>query len=197
MCFLCAMCAYTLERPWRTILPMSELQKQLATHPPLTETVIGYLLRSDSVLLGVRKRVSDNLGHLLIAGIGGRLEPGETSELALQREIEEEIKVRIKAWRLVGRSVNLSPHKPSHNLGVDIYVVSEYDGEPQETDDIAPLWVPKTELPLDRMWPDNRLTAPLVLQGERIMGTFLYGPDGDLIEHDLHTLGPHETTADI
>jgi 8-oxo-dGTP diphosphatase len=133
----------------------------------------------------------------MIAGIGGRLEPGETSEQALQREIHEEVKVHIKRWKLVGRSVNLSPHKPTHNLGVDIYVVSEFDGEPQETDVIAPLWVPKTELPLDRMWPDNRLTAPLVLQGECISGSFLYGPDGKLLQHDLRTLGPHEAIAEL
>jgi len=176
---------------------MSELQRHLATHPPLTETVIGYLVRSDRVLLGIRKRVSDNLGHRIVAGIGGRLEPGETSDQALRREILEEVKVRIKALRLVGRSVNLSPHKPSHNLGIDIFVVTEFDGEPQETDDIAPLWAPKTDLPLDRMWPDNRLTTPLILQGERIVGNFLYGSDGALIEHDLRTLGPDETIADF
>jgi hypothetical protein len=43
------------------------------------------------------------------------------------------------------------------------------------------------------MWPDNQLTAPLILDGKRITGSFLYGLDGELIEHSLRTLEPHET----
>lgn len=172
---------------------MGQLQRYLASQPPLTKMVVGYLLRSENVLLGVRKRVSDDLGHLIVAGIGGKIEPSETPDQALYREIEEEVSLQIKTWQLVGHSINLSPHKPAHNLSVAIYVVSEFDGEPQETSDIAPFWFPKTELPLNRMWPDNRLTVPLVLKGERITGSFLYGPDGQLVEHALHILGTHET----
>lgn len=167
---------------------MSKFQEYLDTKPELTHTVVAYLVRGDEVLLGVRKRVSDGLGELIVAGIGGRLESGENEDQALVRELQEEIEVTITSWRRVGQSVCLSPHSPKWNLLIGIYIVDAWQGEPQETDDIKPLWFPKTELPTDRMWADNLITAPLVLDGKRIQAEFLYEPGGTVAEYRLEEL---------
>lgn len=171
---------------------MSELQDYLATNPPLRETVIGYLVRDSEVLLGVRTRVSNNLGHLIVAGIGGGVEEGESPEDALEREILEEIEVHATDYQKVGSVVNLTPHHPSWNLRVVIYLVTGYEGEPKKTEDIDPYWHPINRLPLNDMWPDNRITAPLILAGKRITGSFLYGADGLIADQDLRELGPNE-----
>ncbi len=172
---------------------MSKTQNYLATNPPIRKTVIGYLIRDNEVLLGVRTRVSDNLGHMIVAGIGGGVEEGESPEEALKREVLEEIRVDITDWQKVGHVVCLSPHHPSWNLGVDIYLIPSFRGEPEKTEDIDPRWYSKDELPLDEMWLDNRLTARIVLDGKRIAGTFLYGPDGQIMEQDLRELTPGES----
>lgn len=175
---------------------MSELQDYLATNPPIRETVAGYLIRDSKtgkeVLLGLRTRVSDDLGHGVMASIGGGLEDSESSDDALEREMQEEIRVRITAYQKVGRVICLSPHHPSWNLGVDIYLITGFEGEPKKTEDIDPRWYPKSELPLRDMWPDNRITAPLVLGGKRIIGSFLYNADGQIAEQDLRELAPDE-----
>lgn len=180
---------------------MSELQDYLATDPPMRETVAGYLIRTseqgEEVLLGERTRVSDGLGHGIIASIGGGIEDSESPDEALEREVQEEIQVRITAYRKVGRVVCLSPHHPSWNLGVDIYLITDFEGEPKRTEDIDPHWYPKDELPLDRMWLDNRITAPLVLAGKRIAGSFLYNADSQIVEQDLRELAPGEPIAAI
>lgn len=180
---------------------MSEIQDYLAKKPPMRETVAGYLIRNgergEEVLLGERTRVSDGLGHGIIASIGGGIEEGESPDEALAREVQEEIRVRITTYRKVGRVVCLSPHHPSWNLGVDIYLVTGFGGEPEKTEDIDPHWYPKDELPLDRMWLDNRITAPLVLSGKRITGSFLYNADGQIVEQDLRELAPGEPIAAI
>jgi len=179
---------------------MSELQNYLATNPPIRETVAGYLVRGErgeEVLLGLRTRVSDGLGHGVVASIGGGIEDGESPDDALEREIQEEIQVRITAYQKVGRVVCLSPHHPTWNLGVDIYLITGFEGEPQKTEDIDPCWYPKDELPLGRMWLDNRITAPLVLSGKRIAGNFLYGSDGQILEQDLRELNPDESIPGV
>jgi 8-oxo-dGTP diphosphatase len=176
---------------------MSKLQDYLATNPPLRKTVIGYMIRDNKVLLGVRTRVSDSLGHMIVAGIGGGIEEGESSDDALKREILEEIEVQVTDFQKVGHVVCLSPHHPSWNLSVDIYLVTGFKGEPKKTEDIDPRWYPKDELPLEKMWLDNRLTARMVLDGKRIAGTFLYGPDGQIMEQDLRELTQDEPISEV
>lgn len=172
---------------------MSELQDYLATDPPLLETVVGYLVKDNEVLLGVRTRVSDGLGHLIVSGIGGRLEEGESAEDALVREVLEEIEVVVTDFKKVGHVVCLSPHRPLWNLSVAYYVVTSFEGEPKKTEDIDPYWYPKNKLPLSDMWLDNQITVPLVLNDKRIAGSFLYGANGQIVEHDLRVLDIHET----
>lgn len=167
---------------------MSKIQVYLATNPPIRETVIGYLVKGNEVLLGVRTRVSNDLGHHVIAGIGGGVEEGETPEEALKREILEEIEVNVTDWQKVGCVVNLSPHRPAWNMRVIIYLVTGFEAEPKKTVDIDPRWYPKNELPLPEMWSDNQITAPLVLAGKRITGSFLYGADGQIAEQWLTEL---------
>jgi 8-oxo-dGTP diphosphatase len=61
------------------------------------------------------------------------------------------------------------------------------EGEPRETDEAAPLWVPQDRIPYDRMWADDRIWMPEFLAGRRFSGRFLF--DGDrMLGHDLEIL---------
>jgi 8-oxo-dGTP diphosphatase len=163
---------------------MDKIQAYLDTQPKITAAPVGYLVRSDEVLLGVRKRSSQS--------IGGKAEPGETNEAALKREILEEVGVTVKSCTLVGQSTCLFPHKPKWNQTVFLYIVTSWEGEPTETDVMQPLWFKRSELPVKRMWPDNVHTVPLVLAGKHVKGTFLYKEDGTLESYNLH-----ETTVQL
>lgn len=171
---------------------MSELQDYLATNPPLREAVVGYLVTDDEVWLGVRTRVSNDLGHLVVAGIGGGIERGESPENAFVRESLEEIEVRPTNYQKVGCVICLSPHRPEWNSRIIYFLVTGFEGDPKKTEDIDPHRYPKIALPLESMWPDNRVTVPLVLAGKRIVGSFLYGADGQIVEQDLWELAPDE-----
>lgn len=164
---------------------MSKLQAYLQQKPALTAAVTGYIQKDDKILLGVRKKVSYGLGEQLIAGIGGKLEQGETNEKALRREVKEEIGVTVTSYEYRGQTTFLFPHKPKWNQKVAEFVISSWSGEPTETEEIKPLWFNKNALPKDRMWPDNLLTIPLMLAGKTINGVFLYNEDGTIEEYIL------------
>jgi len=170
---------------------MNKIESYLETKPDLTRMVVGYLLTPNSdIILGLRKKVSLNFGQNLIAGIGGKVGDiekfaDETSEEAIQREIDEEISVKITKFHKVAEVTFLFPIKPKWNQFVIAYIIEDWEGEPHETDVIRPYKCKVNSLPTNRMWEDNRYWVPKVLKGKHIEATFLYGEDNSTVEEKI------------
>lgn len=167
---------------------MSKITFFLQQNLSVTPAVVGYLQKDDTILLGLRKKVSFGLGEQLIAGIGGKLEQHETNEDALGREISEEIRVTISSFERLGSITYLFPDKPKWNQKVTVFSVTDWSGRPVETEEIKPLWFKKNDLPKNKMWPDNLHTIPMVLARKRFNGVFLYKEDGTIDEYVLEEL---------
>lgn len=165
---------------------MKTIEQYLAEEPTFTRAVVGYLIDDRMVVLGLRKKVSNGLGTSLVAGIGGKLEPGEDDDAALRREVEEEIGVQITRFRNMGRVRFIFPHKPSWCQDVAIYLIDEWTGIPKETDVIRPESHEIDALPFDRMWDDNHYWLPKVLAGNRINAVYLIDEDNRVVEEMIN-----------
>lgn len=168
---------------------MKEIERYLQLNITYTSAVVCYLKQNDEVLLGLRKKVSLGLGENLIAGIGGKVGDNpeikdETFSEALIRECREEIGIKITSFEEMGKVRFIFPHKPKWNQVVKVYVVSKWEGIPQETEAIKPLWYKIDELPKEQMWDDNSYWVPKVLSGEKINIVFLYGEDNKVKEYE-------------
>ena len=65
----------------------------------------------------------------------------------------------------------------SFTCRVHVYFVSQWEGEPQETEEmLTPTWFDKDALPLDGMMPADREWLPIILQGKKILAEAHYGP---------------------
>ena len=53
---------------------------------------------------------------------------------------------------------------------VHVYTTDEWAGEPAESDEMVPAWFGEGELPYQKMWPDDPLWYPLLLQGKKFLG---------------------------
>lgn len=173
------------------ISTMNEIEKYFEKQPYFTPAVAGYLVKDNKVLLGMRKKVSNGLGKNLIAGIGGKVGDqnkfkGETLEQALEREVMEEIRVTINSYQNLGKMHFIFPHKEVWNYEVSVYLVTEWNGEPTETEVIKPIWFEIENLPQDSMWEDNLYWLPLMLNGSSVDGIFLYDKNGKIKEYELH-----------
>jgi 8-oxo-dGTP diphosphatase len=160
---------------------MPKINTYLATNPPLTRAVVGFLITRDNhVILGLRKKVSFGLGANLISGIGGKVGDiegleNETDEEAMQRETKEEIGVRVTNLQKVAEITFLFPDKPKWNQFVIGFIIDKWTGELEETDVIKPKIYNVDQLPTNSMWEDNKYWLPLVFERKHVKATFLYG----------------------
>ncbi len=149
---------------------------------PLRQVSLCFLLRDGQVLLAMKKR---GFGAGKWSGVGGKPEPGEAIEATALRETQEEIGV---IGEQPGRVATLNfyfPHVPTErnwNQQVCVYLLRDWEGEPTESEEMAPRWFDGDHLPLDAMWADARLWLPRVLRGERLTADFVYDATGEGVE---------------
>ncbi len=142
-----------------------------------------FVVQDGRILLIRKKR---GLGAGKINGPGGRLEPGETPEAGAVREVEEELCVTPVGLRELGE--NRFQFVDGYSIHVFVFTASGCRGEPTETDEAAPLWVGLDAIPYGEMWEDDQLWLPLVLEGRRFTGRFLF--DGDaMLDQAVEVLG--------
>ena len=149
----------------------------------MNERTLCFLVRGNpasEVLLGLKK-IGFGVGKY--AGFGGRVEIGETIEKAAVREVEEEtgIKVATNDLHPIGHLTFLFPAKPHWSQSVHVFLVEMWLGNPQESDEMKPIWSMINEIPFESMWDDASHWLPLVLKGERIRASFVYKDDNETV----------------
>ena len=137
-----------------------------------------FLRRGDELLLALKKR---GFGEGHFNGVGGKIEPGETVEQALVRECQEEITVTPTAYEKVAQHHFLFADKDTADMIVHTYIADDWDGEPEETEEMAPQWFKITEIPYVHMWADDIYWLPAVLAGHKLMTHFCFGEDSQTV----------------
>jgi len=136
------------------------------------------------ILLIEKKR---GLGAGKVNGPGGRIDAGERAVDAAAREIEEELGVRPVGDIVEHGELSFHFVNDGYKLHCHVFRVGACDGEPIETDEATPLWTNLDTLPFERMWADDALWLPIVIEGKNhFRGRFIF--DGDrMVDHVLTT----------
>lgn len=131
-------------------------------------------------MLLIRKK--RGLGAGKINGPGGRLHAGESPVACAARELHEELLVRPGPLDASGEL--RFQFANGYSIHVHVFRTTRIEGDPTETPEAAPLWVPLDQIPYDQMWADDRLWLPLLIAGDGFDGWFLF--DGDrMIDYRL------------
>lgn len=147
---------------------------------PLRQVTLCFLIRDNEVLLAMKKR---GFGKGKWNGTGGKPNDRETLEETAIRETVEEIAVTPKSLQQVATLNFYFPAEPEDNnwnQEVYVYLAKEWDGEPSETEEMAPKWFKIEEIPYDEMWSDDRYWLPKVLNGSFIKADFAFNNDQSL-----------------
>lgn len=139
-----------------------------------------FLIRGDEICLAMKK-VGFGTGNW--NGVGGKVEANETIAEAAVREVSEEIGVTAKVddLKFVGDIKFFFNDQPEWNQQMFIYFLDKWEGEPSESDEMAPKWFPQSQLPYAEMWSDDKYWLPIVLAGRKIKGEFYFADQGKTI----------------
>lgn len=142
--------------------------------------------RSPRLLLGMKKR---GFGAGRWNGFGGKLIEGETIEQAAKRELQEEIGIKVQDLEKAGiidfEFAQDGSAASGTALEVHIFRISDFSGEPQESEEMKPRWFEEKDIPFGEMWPDDIYWIPLFLAGKKFKGRFLFGEGDSILEKEL------------
>jgi len=95
------------------------------------------------------------------------------------REVAEESSLRVAPDSLshMASLTFVFPARPSWDQTAEVFVTTEYSGEPMESTEVVPRWFAIGDLPFEDMWDDARYWLPVVLDGERVAVTITFADD--------------------
>ena len=148
------------------------------------------------VLLGLKKR---GFGAGKWNGFGGKLDPGESLEESALRELQEECGLTAGIADLHWRGcLTYIYDTKAKAMEVNVFDLDKWDGEPIETDEMAPQWFQHEAVPIDSMWADDDYWLLQFLDGKLntpFIGRFRFkGHEGlassEVLEHSIAPLLP-------
>lgn len=139
-----------------------------------------------------KKRRGFGVGKL--NGYGGKVDGEETIEDAAIRELQEETSGSGNPNGVRADKKNLNkvavfefefPHEDFDGQQVHVFLVEYWEGDPVESEEMSPEWHSTDNIPFDKMWADDEIWLPKVLEGERLFGTFVFAKDGSVEKYEL------------
>lgn len=174
----------------RPRMAASSFSVDWTTWQPQERATLLFVIKNGHVLLILKKR---GLGQGKVSAPGGRIEPGEAPPDGARREVEEELCVTPVG--IEERGELSFQFVDGYSIHATVFVASDCEGEPQETGEAVPLWTPIDQIPYERMWADDALWVPELLEGRRFTGRFVF--DGEtMLSHDLVVVTPRPSSPE-
>ncbi len=149
----------------------------------MKQLTLCLIYENGKILLGLKKR---GFGEGRWNGFGGKLNINETIEEAAIRELKEESGIIANELEKKG-IIKFEFQEDIDDLEVHIFHVTNFEGEPVESEEMKPQWFEKREIPYEEMWSDDKHWMPLFLEGKKFKGEFLFGGEksNNIIKSEL------------
>jgi len=135
-------------------------------------TNLCYIFNNKNEVLLIMKKRGVGVGKW--NGPGGKVEPGETIEQSVIREVEEETGLKIKNVKQCGILEFIAPQKPAIESRCYIFTTTDYEGKLIETEECYGRWFLKNQMPVEQMWAADKLWLPKLISGQLVNFRFYY-----------------------
>jgi 8-oxo-dGTP diphosphatase len=136
---------------------------------------ICYIINKQGEVLLQKKRRGFGRGNW--NGPGGKIEPGETPEEATIREIKEETDLVIKNLKKMAEIEFIFPDEDINNYCY-VFICEDFIGGPKDMGEGELKWFKKEDIPLDKMWDDDKYWLKDVLKGKYVNMRFHFDENG-------------------
>ena len=141
----------------------------------MDQTVLCYLYQNHSYLMLYRNKKKNDINQGKYVGIGGHLEPHETKEEALIREVKEETGLTLHSFDYRGELIFING---DYQEVMYLYLSKDFSGELITCDEGELKWIDEKELLSLNMWEgDKYFLEPLISTNEFIKMTLIYDKD--------------------
>jgi 8-oxo-dGTP pyrophosphatase MutT (NUDIX family) len=163
---------------------IDEVRKNLKE--PLRQATLCFLVKENKILLAMKKR---GFAAGKWNGAGGKPNDNDRNiEATAKRETFEEIQVNVRKLKKVAILNFYFQVKTDWNQQVTVFLTDTWQGEPKETEEMAPKWFNINEIPYTDMWEDDILWLPLVLKGNIVEADFLFDENQKMLEHNVRII---------
>lgn len=136
---------------------------------PRERANLCFIFREGQVLLIRKKR---GLGAGKINAPGGKIEAGETAYASAQREAQEE--VGLLPLQIQKGGELFFQFLDGYSLHCTVFRAEGCEGTARETEEALPIWTPVEAIPYQEMWADDAHWLPLLIEGRRFKGYFVF-----------------------
>lgn len=136
------------------------------------------------LLLAMKKR---GFGQGKWNGIGGKLDLKRDKDIfeTAIRETKEEIGVEVKDVEKIAVLNFHFPHQGEWDQDVHVFLAREWEGEPEESEEMKPKWFKISEIPFNEMWSDDEIWLPEVLSGKKLKASFTFSESEAVASHKV------------
>lgn len=142
-----------------------------------------YLRKNDQTLMIHRVKKRNDIHQGKWNGLGGKLEPGESPEDCVRREVEEESGLLVKKMWLKG-FLSFPGFANDEDWYAFVFVIPDFEGQLIESAEGDLKWVDNSELLQLNLWEGDRIFLPWLDRSGIFSGKFVY-KDGSLVEHSV------------
>ena len=135
------------------------------------ETTLCHIINGNKVLLKMAARgVSKGKWN----GLGGKIDNGESPKQSAIREVREESGLVVKDMRERGTLYFYKGSRDILFVKMHLFSATKFDGKLTESDEGKLKWFNLDKLPYDEMWDDDRFWWPLMFDGLKFEGEFVF-----------------------
>ncbi len=141
-------------------------------------TVLCYLKKDNQYLFMLRNKEKNDLNEGKWIGIGGHIEPGETKEEALIREVKEETGFTINSFSYRGEILFINN---DYQEIMYIFTSDDFDGEMIECDEGELSWIDKDKILDLNLWEGDRYFLKPLLNSDKMIKMEMRYKDKQLV----------------
>jgi len=135
-----------------------------------------YIKHDGKTLMVYRNKKPNDIHEGKWNGLGGKFEAGETPEMCIKREVEEEAGLVIQNPRLHG--LLMFPNFKNNDWYVFVFTATEFEGELLESSPEGTLeWVDDEKLTELNLWESDHIFFPWIEAGKFFSAKFDYEGD--------------------